>query len=70
MPVNASLIIALVGLALALAVWFKTRRVGPVFGVLIGAFVVMAITDTAIITRGGQMVGKAITWAFNTLTSF
>jgi hypothetical protein len=70
MPVNAALIIALVGLVLSIAVWFKTRRVGPVAGVLFGAFVVMAITDTTVITNGGQMVGKAITWFFDTVFSF
>lgn len=70
MPANAALLIAVVGLVLAIAVWFRTRRIGPVAGVLLAAFVVMAITDTSIITAGGQQVGKAINWAFNTLLSF
>lgn len=70
MPVNAALMIAIIGLVLAIAVWFRTRRIGPVAGVLIAAFVVMAITDTAIITAGGQQVGRAINWFFATLLNF
>lgn len=70
MPFNAALLIAIIGLILAIAVWFRTRRVGPVAGVLLGAFVVMAITDTSIITSGGQMVGEAITWFFDTILNF
>lgn len=69
MPFNAALVIAIVGLVIALGVWFKTKRIGPAFGVLIGAFVVMAITDTSIITQGGKMVGDGIKWAFDTIIS-
>lgn len=67
MPINAAVIVALIGLVLAIAVWVKTRRLGPVFGVLIAAFVVMAFTDTGILTRGGAMVGDAIDWVFDTV---
>lgn len=70
MPINAAVIVAIIGLVLAIAVWVKTRRLGPVFGILIGAFVVMAFTDTSILTRGGQMVGDGITWVFDTVFSF
>lgn len=70
MPINAAVIVALIGLVLAIAVWVKTRRLGPVFGVLIAAFVVMAFTDTSILTRGGQMVGQGITWFFDTILNF
>lgn len=64
------MIVAVIGLVLAIAVWVRTRRLGPVFGVLIAAFVVMAFTDTSILTRGGQMVGEAITWVFDTVLNF
>lgn len=70
MPANAALLIAVVGLVLAIAVWFRTRRIGPVAGVLLAAFVVMAITDTSIITNGGQQVGKGINWFFDTILNF
>lgn len=70
MPINAAVIVAVIGLVLAIAVWVKTRRLGPVFGVLIAAFVVMAFTDTSILTRGGQMVGDGITWFFDTILNF
>lgn len=63
MPVNASLIIAIIGLALALAVWLRTKRIGPVIGVVIAAFIVMAITDPGIIAAGGTAVGNALKWA-------
>lgn len=67
MPVNASTLVALVGLGLALAVWIKTRRVGPVAGVLLGAFIVMAITNPSTLTTGGQKVGEVITWFFDSV---
>lgn len=70
MPLNAAMLIAIVGLVLAIAVWFRTRRIGPVAGVAIAAFIVMAITDTSIITNGGKQVGQAINWAFTTLFNF
>ena len=69
MPFNAALMIAIVGLIIALGVWFKTKRIGPTFGILLGAFVVAAITDTSLITRGGQLVGDGIEWAFDTVIS-
>lgn len=70
MPLNAATLVAIVGLILAIAVWFRTRRVGPVAGVLLGAFVVMAITNPAVLTSGGAKVGEAITWFFDTILSF
>lgn len=70
MPFNAAVIVAAIGLVIAIAVWVKTRRVGPVFGVLLAAFVVMAFTDTNILTQGGQMVGDGISWAFDTVLNF
>jgi hypothetical protein len=68
MPINAATLVAVVGLVLAIAVWVRTRRVGPVAGVLVGAFVVMAITTPSILQTGGQKVGDAINWAFSLLT--
>lgn len=65
MPFDASLLVAIIGLFIAAAVWAKTRRVGPVAGVLVGAFLVMAIADPSILQKGGQAVGDAITWAFD-----
>ena len=44
MPINAAVIVAVIGLVLAIAVWVKTRRLGPVFGVLLSAFVGQAIS--------------------------
>ena len=70
MPINAPVIVAAIGLVLAIAVWVKTRRLGPVFGVLIAAFIVMAFTDTSILKEGGQMVGEGIGWIFDTVLSF
>lgn len=70
MPINAPVIVAAIGLVLAIAVWVKTRRLGPVFGVLIAAFVVMAFTDTSILSEGGQMVGEGIGWIFDTVLNF
>lgn len=70
MPINAAVIVAIIGLVLAIAAWMKTRRIGPVLGVLVAAFIVMAFTDTRILTDGGQMVGKAFSWAFDTLLNF
>lgn len=70
MPINAPVIVAAIGLVLAIAVWVKTRRLGPVFGVLIAAFVVMAFTDTSILREGGQMVGEGIGWIFDTVLNF
>lgn len=70
MPINAGVIVAVIGLVLAIAVWVKTRRLGPVFGVLISAFVVMAFTDSSILARGGQMVGEGLSWVFDTVLNF
>lgn len=70
MPIDAAVIVAVIGLVLALAVWVRTRRLGPVFGVLIAAFVVMAFTDTSILKQGGQMVGEALSWVFDTVFDF
>lgn len=67
MPINAALIVAVIGLVLAIAVWVKTRRLGPVFGVLLAAFVVMAITDTSVLESGGDMVGAGLDWVFETV---
>lgn len=69
MPINASMIIAIIGLVLAIAVWLRARRVGPVLGVLVAAFIVMAITDPSIIESGGQMVGEGIQWVFDNVLS-
>lgn len=70
MPFNASLVIAVIGMVLALAVWLRARRVGPVLGVLVAAFVVMAITDPSIIEQGGQLVGDALSWISDTILNF
>lgn len=70
MPINAVVIVSVIALILAIAVWVKTRRLGPVFGVLIAAFIVMAVTDTSILNRGGEMVGEALNWIFDTVLNF
>lgn len=70
MPINAAVIVGVIGLVLAIAVWVRTRRLGPVFGVLIAAFVVMAFTDTSILSKGGKMVGEALNWVFDTVLNF
>lgn len=67
MPFNASVLIAAIGVILALAVWIRTKRIGPVMGVLIAAFAIMAFTDPAILTKGGQAVGDLITWLIDTV---
>lgn len=67
MPFNASILIAAIGVILALAVWIRTKRIGPVMGVLIAAFAIMAFTDPAILTKGGQAVGDLITWLIDTV---
>lgn len=64
MPINAAMVVTVIGLVLAIAVWMRTRRVGPVFGVLIAAFIVMAITDSSTLKQGGQMVSRGISWVF------
>lgn len=70
MPINAATVIAIIGLFLALAVYVKTRRIGPTVAVVVGAFVVMAISDPALITAGGAKVGQGFTWAMATLLKF
>lgn len=60
---NAAALVGVVGLVLAIAVWVRTRRIGPVAGVMVAAFVVMAIADTSILTKGSQAVSGALTWA-------
>jgi hypothetical protein len=70
MPISAASLIAIVGLILALAVFMKTRRIGPTIGVVVAAFIVMAITDTSLITTGGQKVGAGISWALDNLLNF
>lgn len=67
MPFDGTLVVMIAGLVIALAVWFKTRRLGPVVAVLFTAFVVMAFTDRSILTRGAQAVGDAVTWFFDTI---
>lgn len=67
MPFNASVLIAAIGVILALAVWIRTKRIGPVMGVLIAAFAIMAFTDPGILTKGGQAVGDLITWLIDTV---
>lgn len=70
MPFNASILIAAIGLVLALAVWIRTKRIGPVMGVLVSAFVIMAFTDPAILTQGGQAVADGISWLIDTVLNF
>lgn len=69
MPINASLIIAIIALFIAIAVWMKARRIGPVIGVALAAFVVMAIADPSFITAGGNLFKKFLLWAGNNFTS-
>lgn len=65
MPFNAVMIIGVIGLVLAIAVWFRTKRLGPVVAVLVTAFVVAAFTDTSILTAGAAAVGKFFNWIFS-----
>lgn len=65
---NASTFVAVVGLALAISVWFRTKRVGPVVGVLVGAFVVLAVADPTLLSGGATKVGEAVGWFFEQLT--
>jgi hypothetical protein len=67
---NAAALVGVVGLIIAVAVWVRTRRVGPVAGVMVAAFVVMAIADQSILTKGSQAVGKAVTWAIENVLTF
>lgn len=70
MPINAAMLVAVVGLVLAIMVWFRTRRVGPVAGVMLAAFVVMAIADTSVLKSGGDAVGEVINWAIENILNF
>lgn len=68
MPFNATTIIAIVALLLGIATWWRTRRVGPVLTIVLGAFVLMAVTDTSFLTSGGNLVKKALTWVSGQIT--
>lgn len=67
MPFQAATLIALVAFVLAVAVWWKTRRIGGVIGVAVAAFVVMAITDPSMIEKGAGVVGDFFDWAVDNL---
>lgn len=68
MPVNATTIIALVTFVLAVAVWLKSRRIGPVVGVLITGMVVIAATDASFLNEGANGVKKLFRWGFRQIT--
>lgn len=67
MPFNSTLVIAVVALFIGIAVYWRTRRVGPVFGVMLAAFVLVAITDQSVLRSGGAAVGDAVSWAIDTV---
>ena len=70
MPFNAALLIAVIGVVLAIAVWARTRRLGPPVGIMIGAFIIMAITDPSIISDGGKKAGEAVRWFMDDVLNF
>lgn len=67
MPFEVGMVVGLIGLIIGIGVWFRTKRLGPTFGVLIGAFVIVAIATPSLLTRGGALVGSAIDWISNTI---
>ena len=67
MPINVATIVGLVGVVIAIMVWARTRRVGPVAGVMLGAFVVIAIADRSVLTAGGAAVGDILEWSIENL---
>lgn len=70
MPINVAMLVGIVALVLGIAVWSRTRRVGPVAGVVLAAFLIMAVTDASTLKSGGEAVSSAITWAVDTLLTF
>lgn len=69
MPINVTTIVGLVALGLGIAVWAKTRRVGPVAGVMVAAFIVVAMTDASTLKSGGDAVSSLISWALTNVLS-
>lgn len=70
MPFDATLVIMIIGLIIAVAVWLRTRRAGPVIAVVFTAFFVIALTDRSVLAQGGAAVGDLLTWIFDTLLTF
>lgn len=68
MPINVPVIVGLVALVLGIAAYAKTRRLGPVVGVAVGAFVLMAISDPGLLDKGGNAVIDAFNWFFDQLS--
>lgn len=69
MPFNASLVVTVLGFGIAIATWMKTRRLGPVLGVVVAMLVLLAITDTSIITAGADVAKRVIRWTFGLFTA-
>lgn len=62
MPFSVGMVVGLIGVVIAVAVWWRTRRLGAVVGVLVAAFVVMAIADQSVLSSGGKLVGDILNW--------
>lgn len=60
MNINWSVIVAIIAGVVAIAVWAKTRRAGPVMGVILGGVLVLMATNGGLLmdlaNRGGQLL--------------
>lgn len=70
MPFDSTLVISIIAFVIGIAVWARTKRIGPVVGVMFAAFVLVALADRSILSRGGQAVGDFIGWIFDTMLTF
>ena len=66
---DPSMIIAIVALFIGIGVWARTKRPGPVIVVAICGFIIMAISDPAFITTGGDKMKDVISWAMDQITT-
>lgn len=70
MPINVLTIVGVLAFILCIAVWAKTRRIGPVIGVLLCACVVLAASDSQFLNAGADAVKRGFTWIMQNVLTF
>lgn len=69
MPVNFGGIVAVVTVVVAIMVWFRTKKIGPVVAALVGGFLIIAATDPSFLNEGANAVKKLFRWAFKQISA-
>ena len=68
MPFQTTVIISVAAVLIGIGVYAKTKRPGPVLAVALGAFLLVAISDTAFLKAGADLVVRVLKWVGSQFT--